>query len=236
MVFPMYSTVLWKHQNKVAIVVAPILGSITAIASWLGSAKALEGSVTIETTSAILPLVIGNTVSLISGVIYSVICTYVFGPSNFDWERFKTEIKISDDSDVKGLTNEQLAQQFKMERLSPEDEISLRKGTRQGILTAGILFAIFVILWPLPMYGTRYVFSRNFFRGWVVVTFLFGWIASLVIILWPAWQGRKTLMLFALYFTGKKDVAVEGARAEMLNGSPEETIAEEVGEKGKVNI
>ena len=232
----MYSTILWKRQNKVAIVVAPILGSITAIASWLGSANALEGSVTIDTTSEVLPLVIGNTVSLISGVVYSIICTYVFGPANFDWELFKKEIKISDDSDVKGLTEEQLAQQLKTEHLSLEDENSLRKGKKLGILTAGILCAIFVVLWPLPMYGTRYVFSRDFFRGWVTITFLFGWIASLVIVLWPLWQGRKTLMLFALYATGKKQAAVEGARRGTLNGSQDETITEEVGEKGRMKV
>ena len=75
-VFPIYSTVLWKRQNKIAVVVAPVLGSITAIASWLGSAYALEGSVTVDTTSQILPLVIGNATSLLSGAIYSIVCTF----------------------------------------------------------------------------------------------------------------------------------------------------------------
>lgn len=136
MVFPMYSTILWKRQTKIAIVVAPVLGSITAIACWLGSAKALEGSVTILTTSQILPLVIGNGTSLACGIIYSVLCTYVFGPDDFDWELFKTGIRVADDSDVKGVTAAQLAQQLQNEHLSPERERSLRRGKKQGIIIA----------------------------------------------------------------------------------------------------
>ena len=140
MVFPMYSTILWKRQNKVAIIVAPIAGSITAIACWLGSAKALEGSVTITTTSEILPLVIGNGTSLACGILYSVGCTYIFGAEDFDWELYKTGIRIADDSDVKGITAEQLAQQLKEEQLSPQDERSLRRGKKQGIFIAAVSF------------------------------------------------------------------------------------------------
>lgn len=146
-VFPIYSTVLWKRQNKIAVVVAPVLGSITAIASWLGSAKALEGSVTITSTSQTLPLVIGNATSLFSGAIYSIICTFAFGPDKFDWDRLMTDIIVVDDSDIKGLTAEQLAEQTLAERLSPEADRALRKGKRMAILIAAVLCFIFVILW-----------------------------------------------------------------------------------------
>jgi hypothetical protein len=49
------------------------------------------------------------------------------------------------------------------------------------------------------MYGTRYIFSRGFFRAWVVVTFLIAWAASLTIIIMPLWQGRHTLYTFGRY-------------------------------------
>ena len=52
------------------------------------------------------------------------------------------------------------------------------------------------------MYGTRYIFSKDFFRAWVVVTFLIGWAASLVIVIMPLWQGRHTLKVFWKYVTG----------------------------------
>ncbi|MCJ1287409.1 hypothetical protein MMC26_006758 [Xylographa opegraphella] len=234
MVFPMYSTILWRRQNRVAIIVAPIAGSLTAIACWLLSAKALEGSITIDTTSAILPLAIGNGTSLACGILYSIICSYAFGPEDFDWERFKT-VRVVDDSDVQGVSKEQLEQQLKRELLSPEEERRLRRGKKQGIVLAAVLCAIFVVLWPLPMYGTRYIFSPGFFVGWVVVTFMIAWAASLVIVLMPIWQGRHTLMVIWKYIIGS---GVKGRRGgekrsvEMWSeGSKTEPAGEETGKK-----
>jgi len=203
-VFPMYSTVLWKRQNKAAILFAPPLGSMTAIACWLASANALEGDVTVASTSAILPLVIGNSVSLVSGSLYAIILTFAFGNDNFDWSRFKTELKVIDDSDVKGLTAEQLEQQLAGEHLSPEDDKALLRGKKVGSIMAVVLCLIFVVLFPLPMYGTHYIFSKPFYRFWVVLTFFFAWIAALVILIMPVWQGRHSLLLFWRYITGKR--------------------------------
>ncbi|KAL9109437.1 MAG: hypothetical protein Q9227_005945 [Pyrenula ochraceoflavens] len=218
-VFPMYSTILWRKQNKAAILFAAPLGSLTAIACWLSAAYRFEGAVTVATTSAILPLVVGNSVSLISGGLYSVLITLIFGPDNFDWNRFKTELKAIDDSDIKGLSAEQLAEQLATEQLSTEDEKALRRGKKIGITMAVTLCAIFVILIPLPMYGTRYVFSKPFYRFWVVVTFVLAWAATLVILIMPIWQGRHTLRLFTLYVQGKavKSKRVENS-AELLHG------------------
>jgi hypothetical protein len=146
-VFPIYSTLLWERQNKIAVVVAPVLGSITAIVSWLGSALALEGAVTVASTSQTLPLVIGNATSLFSGAIYSIICTYAFGPDHFDWNRLMTDIIVADDSDIRGLTAEQLAEQTSANLLTPEADRALKRGKKLAILIATILCFIFVILW-----------------------------------------------------------------------------------------
>lgn len=204
MVFPMYATVLWGQQNVVAAGLAPTLGSVTAIASWLGSAYALEGAVTVDTTSAVLPLVVGNSVSLVSGAVYSVLLTFVFGSQEFDWDLLKTGIRAVDDSDVKGVTPEQLAQQIGSEKLSKEEERSLVQAKKVGIVLAAVLFLVFVVLIPLPLYGTGYVFSKEFFTFWVVLTFGIAWSSALVILLLPVWQSRRTLLRFWRYAFGKR--------------------------------
>jgi urea-proton symporter len=51
----------------------------------------------------------------------------------------------------------------------------------------------------MPLYGTKYVFSKPFFRLWVVWTFAWAWISGLVITLLPLWQGRHTLQLILSY-------------------------------------
>jgi urea-proton symporter len=204
MVFPMYCTVMWKHQNVAAAIAAPILGSITAIASWLGSAYALEGTITVDSTSAVLPLVIGNSVSLVSGAVYSVLLTLKFGSQQFDWSLLKTEICAIDDSDVKGVTSEQFMQQIGSEKLSIDDERALLHARKVGIVLAATLFLTLVVLFPLSLYGTGYVFSRHFFTFWVVLTFLVAWSSALVILLLPVWQGRHTLKLFLWHAMGKR--------------------------------
>jgi hypothetical protein len=124
-----------------------VLGSITAIVAWLASTHALEGEVTVASTSQTIPLVIGNATSLFSGAIYSVICTYAFGPDKFDWGKLMTDIIVADDSDIRGLTSEQLAEQTSAKGITPEADRALRKGKRMAIIIAAILCFIFVILW-----------------------------------------------------------------------------------------
>lgn len=238
-VWPIYSTTLWKRQNRIAIIVAPILGSISAFACWLGSAYALYGTVTVATTSETLPLVIGNAVSLFSGAIYSIICTFAFGPDTFDWNRVQTEVKIVDDSDVKGLTAEQLAQEKAAEQLTPEQDLALRKGKVQGIIIAGILCAVFVIVWPMPMYGTRYVFSKTFFRFWVALTFLWAFGAAMTIFLLPLWDGRKTIKLFFSTMVMRKNLNMdrmdgEAVQTPLGNGSSEDVKEKELKSEARV--
>ncbi|KAK0347445.1 hypothetical protein LTR91_007252 [Friedmanniomyces endolithicus] len=217
-VWPFYSTTLWERQNKIAVIVAPIAGSLTAIACWLGSTHALYGTVSIATTSNIIPLIIGNGVSLISGALYSIICTFAFGADDFDWNRLKTEIHIADDSDVKGLTSEQVAQEKSHELLTPEQDLDLRRGKVKAMAIAAVLCLVFVILWPLPMYGTKNIFSRGFFKFWVALTFLWAFGAAFTITIMPLVQGRKTIKLFftTMIFgkTPSETAALEGVGVE----------------------
>jgi hypothetical protein len=94
--------------------------------------------------------------------------TFIFGTDSFDWSRFRTEVKIIDDGDVKGLTQEQLDQQLAVEHITLETDMRLKRAKLMAIGIATFLCLAFVVLWPLPMYGSSYVFSKPFFRGWVV--------------------------------------------------------------------
>ena len=46
------------------------------------------------------------------------------------------------------------------------------------------------------MYGTSYVFSKKFFTGWIVVTFIWGFFGAITITLVPLWESRKEIVLF----------------------------------------
>jgi hypothetical protein len=58
--------------------------------------------------------------------------------------------------------------------------------------TVGLTLA-FLVLWPFPMYGSSYVFSKPFFTGWVTVgiIWIFGSLGAVG--LFPIFEGRHTL-------------------------------------------
>jgi len=59
-----------------------------------------------------------------------------------------------------------------------------------------------VIVWPMPLYGTSYVFSRNFFTFWIVIIFLWVWLAGLFIIIFPIWESSNSFVTIYKKVTG----------------------------------
>lgn len=57
----------------------------------------------------------------------------------------------------------------------------------------GFMTIALLILWPMPMYGSGYVFSKNFFTGWVVVGILWLFCSAFCVGLYPLWEGRKSI-------------------------------------------
>lgn len=46
------------------------------------------------------------------------------------------------------------------------------------------------------MYGTSYVFSKPFFTGWIVVTFIWAFFGAIVVTLLPIVESRREIYLF----------------------------------------
>lgn len=51
----------------------------------------------------------------------------------------------------------------------------------------------FIILWPMPLFGSGYIFSREFFTGWTVVGIIWLFCSSGVVVFLPLWQSRSTI-------------------------------------------
>merc|ERR1711977_108021 len=52
---------------------------------------------------------------------------------------------------------------------------------------------VLLVLWPMPLYGTGYVFSKKFFTGWVVVGIMWLGFSSCCVGLFPLWEGRTSM-------------------------------------------
>ncbi|KAJ6014835.1 hypothetical protein N7540_009426 [Penicillium herquei] len=196
-IFPMIFTILSRNQSRAAAIISPILGMVTGIAVWLGTASHFGGEVTVATTGGVLPCMYGTVASCFSPIIYSVLITLI-KPQHYDWNDFKKE-KLA----LEKLEND-LTTAHHNETPSGAGESGLEDGgvrnmtldanelKRWGRIAAFWSIATFLghwVLWPLPMYGSRYIFGKEFFVAWVVVGIIWLWGTMLIAIFYPLLDG-----------------------------------------------
>ncbi|RDW64668.1 hypothetical protein BP6252_10319 [Coleophoma cylindrospora] len=96
-ILPMILTLLWSGQTKRAAILAPILGLVSGIATWLSLSWYWSGAINIQTTQVQLPGLYAAIVSFFSPALYSVVISLIW-PSRFDWREFLKIDLIEDKS------------------------------------------------------------------------------------------------------------------------------------------
>jgi hypothetical protein len=96
-ILPLILTLLWSRQTKQAAILAPVLGLISGVATWLSLSWKWSGAINITTTQVQLPGLYGAIVSFFSPALYSVIISLIW-PSRFDWREFLRIDLIEDKS------------------------------------------------------------------------------------------------------------------------------------------
>lgn len=236
-VLPGALTLLWKDQNWVAAAASPPLGLVVALIAWLVTAKSEYGELTVDTTGANNPMLAGNVAALLSPMIFIPILTYTFGPQNYDYESMRA-IRRVDDSELAAAAHVDLelipGEAIQPEGMTKEEETKLNKAAFYARTITVLMTLCLLVLWPLPMYGTSYVFSKPFFTGWVVVGIIWIFCTAFGVIIFPLYEGRtsivRTTTSIILEFTGKKKHALYGregeAEAEVTPGesTPQEKV------------
>ncbi|GLA25134.1 hypothetical protein ACMYSQ_000118 [Aspergillus niger] len=220
-IFPMAFTILWRRQSRAAAILSPILGMATGIGVWLGTAQHFYGAVSVSSTGQILPCVYGTVASAFSPIVYSVVITLV-KPQRYDWAEFRKEKlgleRLDSDSDItvngQGSEEQQTRTSFDPQELK-----------RWGRIAAFWSIATFLghwVLWPLPMYGSKYVFGKGFFTAWVIVGIIWLWITMLVAIFYPLLDGGMQQMLqISRALWGRREAVTSTSLPSVNNDSPE---------------
>lgn len=141
----------------------------------------------------------GNVVALLSPIIYIPILTYAFGPQSYDYKSM-AQIRLANDLDI--VPDLELLPSPSPSSLLPSSDPSspltndqaklTRASTIAKTLTASMTLVL-LILWPMPLYGSSYVFSKRFFTGWVVVGILWLFGSAFCVGLYPLWEGRRSM-------------------------------------------
>jgi len=196
-IVPMACTLFWKKQSKWAFIFGTTLSTCAALAIWIGYTHVQSGTINLTTLSTNEALAAGNISALGIPVLLVPIITWL-KPDDFDFSLLKQIKQVDDTSydELHGAHPYQSSIQRK-DALSSEavdNRQLLRARNIAGIVSLSFVL-FYLVIFPLPLYGTNYVFSRRFFTGWIVVAFLWAWFASIVIICLPLYQGRKAMVL-----------------------------------------
>jgi len=108
-----------------------------------------------------------------------------------------------------------------------EEQAKLKKASVIAKSMTVVLTLSLLLLWPIPMYASGYVFSKGFFTGWVVVGIMWLFFSLGCVGLFPLWEGRDgiahTIKAIFLDVTGKQHPSkFHGHGAEITEGVAEE--------------
>lgn len=192
-VVPAALTLLWKGQNAIAATAAPILGLICSLTAWLVTAQNEGGSLSMSSTGANNPMLAGNLVALLSPLVFIPILTYTFGVQNYDYESMKC-IRRGNDSDLAVEANIELELVPGISEEEGRSQSKLLQASMIAKTTTSVMTLIFLVLWPMPLYGSGYIFSKPFFTGWVIVGIIWLFSSLCCVSLFPLWENRSSLM------------------------------------------
>jgi Na+/proline symporter len=195
-VLPATLTLVWAGQNKWAASLSPIIGLACALIAWLVTAKRECGNLGVVCTGSNNPMLAGNVAALLSPVVLVAIFTLIFGIDKYDWKSMM-DIRRGDDhelTDAAGLNVEEVRGGHAETGAEFEEEQKKLKRAGKISKTATVVMTLaFLVLWPMPMYGTGYIFSKPFFTGWVTVGIIWIFCSFIGVGLFPVFESRKTL-------------------------------------------
>jgi hypothetical protein len=101
-----------------------------------------------------------------------------------------TRIQAVGDNDNEGGPQEASSSSGDIPEL---DYVGLNKALRLATWSSVILSLILLIIVPMPLFGSSYIWSESGFVGWIVITLAWSFAAGIAIILYPLWESRSAL-------------------------------------------
>lgn len=233
-VLPASLTLLWDRQSWAAATFSPPMALCCSLIAWLVTSKTQYGELSVAATGSNDPMLAGNVVSLLAPVVFIPVLSFVLRSPKYDWVSMKM-IRKGDDSDLAAAADVDLELvPGESSQSAHEEAMEQRKLQRAAkiarTLTVCMTLAL-LVLWPMPLYGTGYIFSKKFFTGWVAVGILWLFCSSFCVGLYPLWEGRhtslRTMKAIFLDVTGRGRPIVHHGRAAITGDGEGESEPEE---------
>jgi SSS family transporter len=176
---PISLSLIWKKTNKTSASLSALFGLLAGIFVWLFSAYSLYGNISVLSTSHDIPLLFGNLTSFATGFAF-VILGSLIKPDNFNFNITKQRIVVVEER-IRSLIKED------------NDENLLKKRTLFGYKYGIIFTLILVVIWPLPLFFSGYIFSFEFFLFWILLSIFWTLAAACFLIIKPIIESKREI-------------------------------------------
>lgn len=177
-VVPVVYSICWGRASARGAISGAICGLACGLAVWFGYASSFAGGVTIDNLNRDEVMLAGNLVSILSS---GIICTVVslLNPDECDWSTTRAIPLIEDDPNA---------------HIPFETEEALESALKRiGIFGLAIAFVL-VVCWPALTLPVG-VFSKGYFKFWVVISFMWGIASSTLMITLPLIESRNGILV-----------------------------------------
>ena len=178
-VVPIALTILWKKTNKVAATAGAVIGLIISTSTWVAVAASLPeygGVVDLASLGNNYSMLFANIAGIISGGVIALVGS-AMSKTDFDWNDLKEKITLVE------LSATESAQ-------VTEDEETLKKAFKFSVRGGGLMTLILIIVWPMPLIASGYVFELGSYAVWVAISVVWVSLASAIVIFLPVIEAR----------------------------------------------
>ncbi|CEP59989.1 sodium:solute symporter family protein LALA0_S01e00496g [Lachancea lanzarotensis] len=219
-------TLFWPRMSTYCFYYALPLGSFTGLGCWLGACKHFYGAINKDNLGLVNSTIIANFSTFGATVLYCVIISFFF-PAGNSLEELQDKFEVADDA---------TAQEKNLMRLDKVTKEKLDKVFKWAAVGVFCIWISFTFVLPFPMYGQKYIMSKPFFRGWIVVSIIWLFVAFFYITFYPIYESRSALYHFYRRVVGKEhkietDVVLYGQEADGVTTSGKGSVVEEIAEK-----
>jgi len=173
-VIPVSCVLMSSQVTAKAAISGAIGGFILAIITWFVVAKLDADEVTIDSLGGDFPMLFGNLVAILSSGLICGIVTFM-DPDDYDFEGTRA-IAVIDGGVVQYDDDKET------------DEQALEDAYWLSVSWGSGLSLIIVVIWPISLYASGYVFSEAFFTFWVFLVFMWSIVSAIIIIFLPIYD------------------------------------------------
>jgi urea-proton symporter len=179
---------VWKKQTRLAAMLSPLAGMAAGLAVWVTTAQHMYGNASITSLGKTFPCMYASIASAFVPLPLCLAISYAWPDRNFEWDQLLKKIERVEDNEHGTLSAK--ASRFSYEAYyTPERSAHMKRMARLALGVGIFTFLCQWVLWPLPVYGARFIFSEGLFAAQVVIALIWLFVASFIASFYPLVDG-----------------------------------------------